>query len=61
MATDRPRGIETQPFPSNRRLVTAAVRAGKRMTPMHGLLDVDVTEANRLLATHDPPRLTPKV
>jgi pyruvate/2-oxoglutarate dehydrogenase complex dihydrolipoamide acyltransferase (E2) component len=54
VATDRPRGIEMQPFPSNRRLVTAAVRAGKRMTPMHGLLDVDVTEANRLLATHDP-------
>jgi pyruvate/2-oxoglutarate dehydrogenase complex dihydrolipoamide acyltransferase (E2) component len=43
-----------QPFPSNRRLVTAAVRAGKRMTPMHGLLEVDVTEANRLLVTHEP-------
>jgi pyruvate/2-oxoglutarate dehydrogenase complex dihydrolipoamide acyltransferase (E2) component len=42
------------PFPSNRRLVTAAVRAGKRMTPMHGLLDVDVSEANRLLAAHEP-------
>jgi pyruvate/2-oxoglutarate dehydrogenase complex dihydrolipoamide acyltransferase (E2) component len=25
------------------------------MTPMHGLLDLDVTTANRLLATHDPP------
>ena len=49
-----PCGIEVRPFPSNRRLVTAAVRAGKRMTPMHGLLDVDVTEANRLLAAHEP-------
>ena len=54
MAPDRQRGIEVHPFPSNRRLVTAAVRAGKRMTPMHGLLDVDVTEAKRLLTTHDP-------
>jgi pyruvate/2-oxoglutarate dehydrogenase complex dihydrolipoamide acyltransferase (E2) component len=54
VATDRPRDIDIQPFPSNRRLVTAAVRAGKRMTPMHGLIDVDVTEAKRLLTTHEP-------
>jgi pyruvate/2-oxoglutarate dehydrogenase complex dihydrolipoamide acyltransferase (E2) component len=25
------------------------------MTPMHGLVDLDVTEANQLLARHDPP------
>lgn len=37
------------PFPSNRRAVTAAVRAGRRIVPMHGLVDVDVTEARRLL------------
>ena len=44
-----------QPFPSSRRLVTAAMRAGRRVAPMHGLVDVDVTEANRLLGAHDPP------
>ncbi len=52
---DRPRQVEVRPFPSNRRLVTAAMRAGRRMTPMHGLVDLDVTEANQLLAQHEPP------
>jgi pyruvate/2-oxoglutarate dehydrogenase complex dihydrolipoamide acyltransferase (E2) component len=51
----RPRRVEVRPFPSNRRLVTAAMRAGRRMTPMHGLVDLDVTEANQLLARHRPP------
>lgn len=54
-AAQRPRGIDVKPFPSNRRLVTAALRAGKRMTPMHGLLELDVTEAADLLRAHDPP------
>lgn len=40
---------------SSRRLVTAAVRAGRHIVPMHGLLDVDITEAKRLLAEDDPP------
>ncbi len=31
------------------------MRAGLRMAPMVGLVDVDVTEANRLLAAHEPP------
>lgn len=53
--TDRPREVSIWAFPSNRRLVTAAMRAGRRMTPMHGLVDVDVTEAVRLLGHHDPP------
>jgi pyruvate/2-oxoglutarate dehydrogenase complex dihydrolipoamide acyltransferase (E2) component len=52
---DRPRGVEVLPFPSSRRAVTAAVRAGRRILPMHGLLDVDVTEARRLLAGSEPP------
>jgi pyruvate/2-oxoglutarate dehydrogenase complex dihydrolipoamide acyltransferase (E2) component len=43
------------PFPSSRRAVTAAVRAGRRILPMHGLLDVDVTDARRLLDGHEPP------
>ena len=55
MAIERPRRAVARPFPSNRRLVTAAMRAGRRMAPMYGLLDVDVTKANQLLAAHDPP------
>jgi hypothetical protein len=54
----RPRGLEVLPFPSSRRAVTAAVRAGRRIVPMHGLLDVDITEARRQLADHDPPLST---
>jgi hypothetical protein len=55
MAVNRPRQVQVQPFPSNRRLVTAAMRAGRRMAPMYGLIDVDVTEANQILASHHPP------
>jgi pyruvate/2-oxoglutarate dehydrogenase complex dihydrolipoamide acyltransferase (E2) component len=51
----RRRQVEVRPFPSNRRLVTAAMRAGRRMAPMHGLVDLDVTQANQLLAGHEPP------
>ena len=55
MAAERPRQVQVRPFPSNRRLATAAMRAGRRKMPMYGLVDVDVTTANRLLADHDPP------
>jgi pyruvate/2-oxoglutarate dehydrogenase complex dihydrolipoamide acyltransferase (E2) component len=55
MAVERPRRVEVRPFPSNRQLVTAALRAGRRKMPMYGLVDVDVTTANQLLASHDPP------
>lgn len=51
----RARGRDVLPFPPARRAVTAAVRAGRRIVPMHGLLDVDVTDARRLLAGHQPP------
>ena len=54
-APTRERGVVVRPFPSSRRLVTAAVRAGRRIVPMHGLFDVDVTTARRLLAWSDPP------
>src|SRR6266540_4897147 len=54
-ASVRTRGATVRPFPASRRLVTAAVRAGRRIVPMHGLLEVDVAEARRLLAAHDPP------
>ena len=43
-----------RPLSPNRRLVTAAMRAGRCKMPMYGLVDVDITTANRLLAGHDP-------
>ncbi|MGY1836984.1 2-oxo acid dehydrogenase subunit E2 [Blastococcus sp. SYSU DS0510] len=49
------RGVDVRPFPSSRRAVTAAVRAGRRIFPMHGLLDVDVTQVRRLLTSYEPP------
>ncbi|MFQ1003687.1 hypothetical protein [Modestobacter sp. SSW1-42] len=52
---DRPRDLEVLPFPSSRRAVTAAVRAGRRIVPMHGLLEIDISEARRRLADHEPP------
>jgi len=52
---NRERGVTVRSFPSSRRLVTAAVRAGRRIQPMHGLFEVDITTARQLLADHDPP------
>lgn len=49
-AAGRPRGVDVRPFPPSRRLVIAAERAGRRMAPMHGLVDLDVTTARNLLA-----------
>lgn len=54
----RARGLDIQPFPSSRRAVTAAVRAGRRIMPMHGLVEVDVTDVRHLLADHGPPPST---
>ncbi len=54
-AARRPRKVAVQRFPGNRRLVTAALRAGRHKTPMYGFFDVDVTLAKRLLAATDPP------
>jgi pyruvate/2-oxoglutarate dehydrogenase complex dihydrolipoamide acyltransferase (E2) component len=51
----RERGASSRPFPSGRRLVTAAVRAGRRIAPMTGLFQVDITTARRLLAETTPP------
>ena len=31
------------------------MRAGRSKMPMYGLVDVDITTANQLLAGHDPP------
>jgi pyruvate/2-oxoglutarate dehydrogenase complex dihydrolipoamide acyltransferase (E2) component len=54
VTTNRPRQVEVRPFPWNRRVVAAALRVGKRTTPMHGLIEVDVTDAKRLVAEHEP-------
>ena len=51
----RARGATSRPFPSSRRLVTAAVRAGRRIAPMIGMFQVDITAARRALAEIDPP------
>jgi pyruvate/2-oxoglutarate dehydrogenase complex dihydrolipoamide acyltransferase (E2) component len=51
----RQRGTTSRPFPSSRRLVTAAVRAGRQMAPMIGLFQVDITLIRTLLAATDPP------
>ena len=45
--TPRTRGVDIGPFPSSRRLVIAAVRAGRRIQPMHGLLDIDLARPSR--------------
>lgn len=54
-APARERGVVVRPFPGGRRLITAAVRAGRRILPMHGLIAADITTARRLLAETDPP------
>jgi pyruvate/2-oxoglutarate dehydrogenase complex dihydrolipoamide acyltransferase (E2) component len=55
MDTRRQRRVEIRTFSSSRRLVAAGLHAGRRLTPMYGLAEVDVTEARRLLSAHDPP------
>jgi pyruvate/2-oxoglutarate dehydrogenase complex dihydrolipoamide acyltransferase (E2) component len=52
--TARPR-IEYRPFPASRRFVTGAIRAGRSMALMHGLVAMDITEARRLLRAGRPP------
>jgi pyruvate/2-oxoglutarate dehydrogenase complex dihydrolipoamide acyltransferase (E2) component len=54
VAIEHRRHVEVRPFPRDRRLVIGAMRAGRRATPMHGLLDLDVTEATRLLRQWEP-------
>ena len=43
----RERRIEVRRFPASRRVVLGAMRAGRRSAPMHGLVDLDVTEPRR--------------
>lgn len=53
--TDRPRRVETRPIPATRQWVTKALRAGRRMTPTHGLVQCDVTETLAAVKATDPP------
>lgn len=55
VSATRKRGATSRPFPSSRRLVIAAVRAGRRIVPMIGLLQVDVTRVRQVLAQDDSP------
>ena len=41
-----------RPFPPARRFVVKAMRAGRRAAPMHGLVQVDITEALAALRGH---------
>ncbi|MGW3115745.1 2-oxo acid dehydrogenase subunit E2 [Streptomyces sp. NPDC001107] len=54
-AADRSRGVDVRPFPPSRRLVIAAVRAGRHMAAMHSLVDLDVTTARNLLTRSTEP------
>jgi hypothetical protein len=47
--------VQIRRFPVRRRLVTGALRAGRRSSTMHGLIQVDVTEAYRSVRAADPP------
>lgn len=51
----RPRSYEVRPFPSDRRVVLAGMRAGRRQQPVHGLTSVDVSVAVRRLKEAAPP------
>lgn len=55
MAATRPRGVEVRRFPVRRRMVTGALRAGRPYPTMHGLIQVDVTEAYRMVHAASPP------
>lgn len=49
----RPRQVDATSFPPTRRVTMAALRAGRRRTPVHGLIDVDVTLPKQLIAGLD--------
>lgn len=43
----RSRDVEIETIPASRRIVTRALRAGRRAAPIHGLVTVDLTDAYR--------------
>ncbi len=52
------RSVEVHRIPRSRRLVTEALRIGRRQIPIHGLFDVDITDVRQRLSAHDPPLST---
>ena len=48
------------PFPRERKLVIDAVRYGKRKHTIHGLLEIDVTEARRRIRAADAEGAGPR-
>ncbi len=52
MAPDRNAGFIRRPFPPARRFVVQAMRAGRSASPMHGLVQIDVTEPLGRLEAH---------
>lgn len=55
MPVHRRRRTETRPVPASRKAVTAAIGAGRRIAPIHGLLGLDVTEARRRIELSPEP------
>jgi pyruvate/2-oxoglutarate dehydrogenase complex dihydrolipoamide acyltransferase (E2) component len=49
------RSYTIHPFPLRRRAVTAAMRAGRRLAPIHGLVEIDVTDVRPRLRGAEPP------
>lgn len=52
MPDDNNPGFQTLPYPRSRLLVVDAVRAGSRKHLIHGLVEMDVTEARRRIRAH---------
>lgn len=54
-ARPRQRGWERRPYPSHRGFVIGSLRAGRRSFPVHGLLELDVTDAVAALDRRPEP------
>lgn len=46
------RGYEIKRFPRTRRMIVDATRIGAQRSMIHGLIDIDVTDARRMIAAH---------
>lgn len=51
----RERGYDTRAFPAGRRIVLHALRAGRHISPVYGLIECDVTAPLQRLKAADPP------
>ena len=52
------RSVERRRIPPDRRVVTEALRIGRRQVPIQGLFDVDITDVRQHLSDHNPPLST---